>query len=51
MTSPSRATTHSSRTGGGGATAGELPSDAMWPIKIDARNKTGNAPDAHSEMR
>ncbi len=42
---------HSSRTGGGGAAAGELPPDALWPASVDARSKTGNAPDAYSEMR
>ena len=31
----------SSRTGGGGATAGELPPDTTWPASVDARIKTG----------
>jgi len=34
------------RTGGGGTTAGEHPSDALWPAHADARCKIGSAPDA-----
>jgi transposase len=48
--SPSAAA-HSVRMGGGGATAEEFPSDALWPVLTDAHSKTGNASDEYSEMR
>ena len=37
--------------GGGEATAGEFPSTLCGRSPIDARAKTGTAPDEHSDMR